>query len=533
MLYIILLFSISISQNFSYKSDDWFTISNPGAINSITSTHDEIYFCTDNGIYIYNLSTKSFAFEEDYLRTFHSSESMMIHYDEYRDYLWYLNKDDLNYKPRISSFWRQIDFYELDVNSYRSIKNIGSNHFNVYLDLGHSIIALDPITGKYQEELNENDFNQINWSSSNYNTYYDNFDLSNYYSFEGFNIISNNEIENNGRLIYITTIFKDRRNDYWIGTSSGEIFFCDSKMKSMKKIDSIPLISNINISYFDDYEEWWMSTNDNILINDRMHISENPIFISKWIELENKWINYTKTQYSNIESKDITSFCRIENWLYIGTNKGLLIFDINQNKWSLIDKTNGLHSNVIYDLIYFNNNIYIATELGINILTTFGNILIYQEVFNSFNNFTIYDLNIVNDNFFLATDIGVYQYSYKENIINKIISDKYINIFVDNQNNFILSRRNKLYKLNNRRELILSTDQIKNLSFCNDYVWVNNINKAIIINLKNNKILEYNQNDGIVGDIINHIDCDDSWVWFSTNKGISMYNWNKYHNNEK
>ena len=112
------------------------------AINSITSTYDEIYFCSDNGMYVYNLSNESLTFEEDYLRKFDSSRSIMIHYDEYRDYLWYLNQDHLNYKPRISSFWRQIDFYQLDINSYRSIKNIGSNHYNVYLDLGYKIIAI-------------------------------------------------------------------------------------------------------------------------------------------------------------------------------------------------------------------------------------------------------------------------------------------------------------------------------------------------------------------------------------------------------
>jgi hypothetical protein len=32
MIYIIILFSISLTQNFSYQSDDWYTISNPGTI---------------------------------------------------------------------------------------------------------------------------------------------------------------------------------------------------------------------------------------------------------------------------------------------------------------------------------------------------------------------------------------------------------------------------------------------------------------------------------------------------------------------
>ena len=41
--------------------------------------------------------------------------------------------------------------------------------------------------------------------------------------------------------------------------------------------------------------------------------------------------------------------------------------------------------------------------------------------------------------------------------------------------------------------------------------------------------LEYGFSDGIIGDRINHVECDDQWVWFSTNNGISFYNWEKYH----
>ena len=35
--------------------------------------------------------------------------------------------------------------------------------------------------------------------------------------------------------------------------------------------------------------------------------------------------------------------------------------------------------------------------------------------------------------------------------------------------------------------------------------------------------------DGIVGEVINDLGCDSDWVWFTTNKGFSMYNWSKYH----
>ena len=534
MIYLIILFSICFNKNFPYSPEDWYTVSNPGLIKSITSSRDDIYFCTDKGIYVYNLNDQSFIFDQEYKREFDSNKSFIIHYDEYRDYLWYLNNNYLYYKPRISTFWRKINFYEINVNSYRSIINIGSDHNNVFLDLGQIIVVLDPITGKLVETVNkEYSFNTINWSSSAHNMNQYDVDFNSYYSFEGYNIIANNRIEHNNQTIYLTTILKDRYNDYWLGTDTGEIFFCDSKMKLIKRIDSIPLISNISISYLDGFGEWWMSTNDYIVITDESRIFDNPIFFTKWNEENNKWINYSKNDYLYIQSKDITAFERVDNWLYIGTTKGLLIYNINENTWTLIDDRDGLNSNFIYDIKYMNNNIYIANSLGLNVLSTINNFIIKQPLFFYFNNFSVYDINEITKNLYIATDIGVYQYDYLKQKVNKIIDDKYLNVNMDNNNNYIVSKRNRLYKINNRKELLLSSQKIKNIALCNDFVWVNHINEATILNLKNNKIVKYNQTDGIIGDRINYLDCDDSWVWFSTNKGISMYNWSKYHYNEK
>ena len=147
-----ILFSILFSNNFKYEEGDWFTLSNPESINSITSTNDEIIFCSDNGIFKYNMLTSSFNYEEEYLREFDDSKSLIVHYDEYRDYLWYLNENNLNYKPRISSFWRKIDFYEIGLSTHRNIMNIGSDYSHIYLDLGNTYKILNPITGKIIEE---------------------------------------------------------------------------------------------------------------------------------------------------------------------------------------------------------------------------------------------------------------------------------------------------------------------------------------------------------------------------------------------
>ena len=51
----------------------------------------------------------------------------------------------------------------------------------------------------------------------------------------------------------------------------------------------------------------------------------------------------------------------------------------------------------------------------------------------------------------------------------------------------------------------------------------------LIYNIKTGYRLEYNSSDGIIGDRIHQAECDDHWVWFSTNAGISFYNWEQYH----
>ena len=533
MLFFILV-SILFPNNFKYEEGDWFTLSNPESINSITSTNDEIIFCSDNGIFKYNMLTSSFNYQEEYLRDFEYSKSLIVHYDDYRDYLWYLNENSLNYKPRISSFWRKIDFYEINLSTYRNIINIGSDYNYIYLDLGNTYKILNPITCKVIEDQDlVINIDNINWSSS-INNDYNNFDLTKYYSFEDYNIISNNLINDNGVNLNVTAVFKDKYHDLWIGTDTGEIFYCDSKMNSIEKIKSIPLITDINMSYYDEYGNWWFSSNDNVIVNEKISIGDELIFFSRWIEDKNEWINYTNRSFRHIFSRDITSFQRLDNWLYIGTTKGLIVYEINTKKSFLIDSEKGLLSNDVNDIIYFNNNIYIATNKGINILSTFGNVLLSIDIFNYFNDFNIFDFNISENQFIISSEIGLFEYIYDLNKIDLITEQKYLKAFIINNKDFVLSKRNKIFKVtDNGRELLISLDKIKDVCFCNNYLWINSINKSILFNLNNNQSFSYYQSDGIIGNVINHIGCDDSWVWFSTNKGISMYNWNKYHNNEK
>ena len=194
--YILILFlSISFSQNFTYNNEDWFTISNPGLITSITVANDEIIFSSENGMYSYNKYSSDLIYLEEFVRSFDSNDFYMIHYDLYRDYLWLLNKDNLYYRPYTSSYWREIDFDDIDLNGHMNILNIGSNVDYFFINIGSEIIVLNPFTGQLITEIN-NDiyYANINWSNTYRNLLDQKIDLTGYYSFEGYNFITNNQI---------------------------------------------------------------------------------------------------------------------------------------------------------------------------------------------------------------------------------------------------------------------------------------------------------------------------------------------------
>ena len=205
-MYFIILLSISICQNFLYEDVDWYSISNPGSIKSITSAYDQIIFCSDNGIFTFDISNSSLIYDQEYITNFNSSSPLLIHYDEYTDYMWFLNDEGLYYKPRISTFWRELSDYKLNLSSFNSIKNIGSNYEYIFLDLGYSILTLDSITGNLVADDNY-DYRSIKWSSSLENNSINSENLSNYFSFKGYNIVSDNKIEFGRYLAYQSNNF--------------------------------------------------------------------------------------------------------------------------------------------------------------------------------------------------------------------------------------------------------------------------------------------------------------------------------------
>ena len=528
---LILLVSFVFPQNFIYNSDDWFTISNPGYITSIATTKDEVIISAKNGVYSYNKYTQEFLFIEDFVRKFNSNNYHMIHYDNYRDYLWILTDENLSFKPVSSNFWREIDFYELNLNNHYNILNIGCSTEYLFLNVGSEFIVLNPYTGSIVTDEVDG-YSDIEWTGSSRNILSHNFDLSRFHSYEGYNFISNSQIEYDGRFLDITAITLDD-NYLWVGTNSGEIFLCDLSLRNAEKIKSMPLFSDLKISYLDERMEWWFATNDLITMYDDFILRKDQIFMLRWIEDDNKWISYNQKKYQHIRSSDITCFYRSDKNLYVGTYHGLLIFNINRKKWMLLSSvSDNLKSDHILDLEFYNNQLFIATKSGIDVISVSDNIMIKNDILSQLDGLIIQEIKIKDDNMFILSDTGLFKYNIILKEMYSLINDNFKNMIIVDKNNFLLTKRNKVLNYNidkNEKNTLVQIKNIKDIAKYENYIWINLNRKVILYDMTKNVSFEYDSKDGITGDMINQVDCDENWVWFTTDKGMSFFNWNKYH----
>ena len=530
ILYIIIL-GICFTKNFIYSEDVWYSILSPDKITSISYTRNSVLVSSTNGLFIYNKNNKDFFYSDYILSNLDNKNIYIVHYDLYRDNIWILNKDDILFKSDLSNVWTKINFYDVSITP-RSIKNIGSNsNFIIIKTLNNKYIFLDPYTGLVQMEIDndilESELVSANWSSSSRESV--NFNLNNYYAFDGIEIISHNQLKKDDRVLYLSCVLHEDNGHKWIGTNSGELFYINNYSNEINKVKSIPPILSMNIAYLDNNQGWWITDNELLSSYSDIFYKQEPVFLYHWNERINLWTKHYQKRYPKIFSKDINDIYNIDDVLYVATNYGLLIYQIKLNKWAILDMSDGLPDNVISKIEYYNDILYISTMSGLAIVSTKTNNLI-DVYFHSLNKGEIFDMSFLDQYLYLLNHSGLIKLNTETDEYSVLIEKKFEKIDIKDEN-IILMKNDNLYLLTDDHDLrrLFHYQRLEDFDICNDYLWAYNNTNALIYNLRSNYKLDYDFSDGIIGNRINHVECDDEWVWFSTNKGISFYNWEKYH----
>ena len=136
---------------------------------------------------------------------------------------------------------------------------------------------------------------------------------------------------------------------FWIGFTDGLYFYENNKQYELKTRDQQAIIA-LDISQ-DANGVLWVGT------------AQQGVFAIK-----NKQI----VQHINIKNGLISNYCRRvfkeDDHLYLGTDKGLQVYNLQTKQSRVFDQSDGLPSNEIRDLVVQKDKIYLATAAGLSVL---------------------------------------------------------------------------------------------------------------------------------------------------------------------
>ena len=577
---LLLIFNFLLSfSNFIYDEDDWFIIKNLGQIQSFTEdNYNKIIIGTINGIFIYDKLTDELIYDIYLTRGLPSINIKNIFYDKRTDHIWVYHNEGVSFKPLSSFSYHHLSRSDLIDQGLLYIDDIGGSDSYVWFRRDDHIIAINSFSGKFvQISESSNEINDIKWGSSMFGYSGESIDLSRYYISDtdwsiGYRInnVSNQYIDFNvffdeyGDQVIPTVLFNDSDYNTWLGTDRGFIFSAWGRSNKLESIKSGLMGNIISGLFIDKTFNWWFYDSHYKRINkfkDITFYDKKNDFLTFWNERAGIWKTYKTNETIQIQSSDINDINEFEKYILIGTMYGLLRYD---GHWELLDTGDGLHDNSILKIERYENHFIILTSGGINEI----NVNPFSVIPNSFEDFKkieVLDIKVVNqDSIFICNDKlyrdidvckvsctnncdlsnikqmivstvrGLVEIDLNTNLVTYLSAKSCSQLEVQELNLFCLDNGVwSLDLLNPEKEFkqVLIDNDIRNFTLSDNYIWVNLTRKARLMNLRNGESWYYNEGDGIQGNNIYEIGNNGDWVWFLSDKGISLYNWRKFHAN--
>ena len=536
-IFLILIIAGSIkAQNFRYIPEDWYIITKPGAITAITEDNFNLYFATENGVYSYNKDKEDFQYDYSFSVQLKFPEITHFYLDSFREYFWVVHRGGISYKSSVSSIWREMSLMNSGIYSYFEIDDIGSSSEYFWIRSGEALYPFDPfsaIPADWEDAKDEVDF--IQWGHSRNGISGNDIEISSFIIEGDWSVGLRKISHRDGREMRVTVFMEDDYGNLWFGTDAGYI------LKGWRHSSRLELITiglpfdHVTVAYQDNDDNWWFADSHfkrtgQLSSFDGLYQSGHTPFISQWNEPDNQWIYYLPNESIVIEHTDINSIIRVGSTMYFGTMFGLLYLDLYNRDWNLIDETNGLNDSAVWDMIEYNGSIFTATANGLNEVSIMNHSIIpdRSSQFEDLTRFNIYELEADSQYLYLASDAGLLQLNWESGEIITLSKKDYEKIRLE-QNN-IVGTDGTLWAIYDVDDEQYITSNVQNFDICGSYVWSTYGSQATLLDTMTSQTWVYDSDDGIPGNKIYEVNCDNEWVWFLTNKGIAFYNWSKYHN---
>ena len=519
---LILLFSFIFSF-YNYDVNDWFFLSEPNEIKSITKDSFSVYFLADNGIYTYDYMDDKIFYDSELSYGLLDEKKYYIYYHPSIDYFFVITENYILYKSRVSFHWNKKSFSSLNINSLFSINSIGFSDSYFIINSNNQYKKMDLFT----MSIVGNDLegtNNIYWLNDGLQD----FNLSNFYTLDNSLIGSDYIKDTFNATHFIRTAMYDSNQNLWIGTHSGAIYKVDDFSYEIKRQNIGPRLNYVSDVYNDDLGNWYFFDNYFRRTGNYSNFNNNDYFLSIWNENEDNWIHMSKNEDILLNDIIINDIKRLENFILFSTINGLVVYNLNSNSWSHHTILPETQSRSLWKSEVYNDKIYFATASGILVC----NYLIADDKFKLyfdekiFERNEIYDIDINHNAIYFSSEKGLYKYNNRELILMDLNIYYNIKIF----DSYILASNNNLWYIDNSGKHLLSSNVYQFDSYDGNKICATDINEIKIIDFESKSEWNINLNSINMNEPIYSIDCDNEWIWFPNSKGVSFFKWDNYEN---
>ena len=518
----ILLFSFILSF-YNYDVNDWFFVSEPNEIKSITKDSFSVYFLADNGIYTYNYMDDKIFYDSELSYGLLDEKKYYIYYHPSIDYFFIITENHILYKSRVSFHWNKKSFSSLNINSLFSIQSIGFSDNYFIINSNNEYKKMDLFTMSIIGNDLENT-NNIYWLNDGLQD----FNLSNFYTLDN-SLIGPDYIKDTfNAKHFIRTAMYDSNQNLWVGMHSGAIYKIDDFSYEIKRQNIGPRLNYVSDVYNDDLGNWYFFDNYFRRTGNYSNLNNNDYFLSIWDENKDNWIHISKNEDIVLNDIIINDIKRLEHFILFSTINGLVVYNLNSNSWSHHTNLSENKNRPLWKSEIYNNKIYFATASGILVydyLIADNQFKLYfdQKIFEKNE---IYDIDINYNSIYFSSEKGLYKYSNRE----LILMDSNIYYNIKNFGSYTLASNNSLWYIDNSGKHLLSSNVYYFNSYDGNKICATDMNEIKIINFDSNSEWTLNLNSINMNEPIYSIDCDNEWIWFPNSKGISFFKWDNYEN---
>ena len=262
-----------------------------------------------------------------------------------------------------------------------------------------------------------------------------------------------------------------------------------------------------------------------------------PAGITAWQDDENTWTDFEARYNYDIINDNIYCISGSKTFVFFGSENGLIRFNKKKDEWKSFSVFQGLESDKVNDLCFFDDQLYIATDRGFNWMAPDGK-YIHETEDAKLKGINIHKILAMDSSLILAASNGLYKYDPAADKLEFIVSKSAvmtIGVTAINEYSDSLWTAGKngivLYDIKNDswRSFPQIQDRLQtifhDIAFTEDHVWFA-CNKGLLkYDIPDNYWYLYTKKDGLASNQVFHIDTDGDNLWLSTAKGITIFRW--------